>query len=753
MGITGLARWVNSPPDGLSTISENIVKNHNGVYKEKWQLSVKSYRSVLSTAPQSGIQIERSMCALTMKENVFVSVEDPVAPTRADLLLGDNAYQPGHYRTTFLTLSPPGALEQLLEHLKAKWVPVRQAAPGNAPRNRGQGTGQQLMIDGLIFAIGTDWLVRAGNVILSGGAMKGMLLEAEYLPLPTLQSPADDGTSELLSNLLTSVLPNIRDAKTVAITISDAQWEDVLWDREEEEKEKEQPKEPDPDDIYVYGDEEDVPQHRRGDWVGVDRDRRSAYLIIARTDQYNRGMQTWQSVISWFRWNSYPYVFPLSLGFPASADHVHAIILVKITLPQQAAGPLCLQRDQASDFASTCGQFGINLESHGLTVLQVFFGRSMSEERLMQSANYVRTELPVRIAHRLRDLQALPYIVVTQEGVAKVYELYWSAFEKFRRYPSITNLQDNERFCEFLREILDEHGSVIPNLSLGLSLSSPYLPPDTLDLFMHRMLVSRISRRVLTQHHLALSDTYMGKKSLRYTDSEPRVGIIYTGLDVRRSIEKCAKLLKRGPLASESDEIENGTMPEVVIEGNLDTKFSYIREHLEYIVFELLKNSMRATRLKHRPSSSVPPITATIALGTNDIGIRISDQGGGLLTVQNHKQIKSPSDLFSFSHVRNPQRMEDSRLGTLRSASSRKEGVWATVHEQVESWQQTSRKDDPGQKAGVGSHAQLGIGLPMSNIFATYFGGSLDIVSLDGWGTDAYVRLPKLGTNLEAVNF
>lgn len=40
-----------------------------------------------------------------------------------------------------------------------------------------------------------------------------------------------------------------------------------------------------------------------------------------------------------------------------------------------------------------------------------------------QSANYVRTELPVRIAHRIRDLQALPYVVVTQEGVAKTYEV------------------------------------------------------------------------------------------------------------------------------------------------------------------------------------------------------------------------------------------------------------------------------------------------------------------------------------------
>lgn len=68
----------------------------------------------------------------------------------------------------------------------------------------------------------------------------------------------------------------------------------------------------------------------------------------------------------------------------------------------------------------------------------------------MQSANYVRTELPIRIAHRIRDMQALPYVVVRQEMVAKVYEvgverltryalltylcfwqLYWDAFEKW----------------------------------------------------------------------------------------------------------------------------------------------------------------------------------------------------------------------------------------------------------------------------------------------------------------------------------
>lgn len=100
--------------------------------------------------------------------------------------------------------------------------------------------------------------------------------------MPVLHSEIADGTSELLSNLLTSILPNIRDAKTVAVTISDAQWEDVLWDREEELKGMNM-KNATPDsqnnDPYAW-DEDDSVEWKQGDWVGVDRDQRSAFLIM-----------------------------------------------------------------------------------------------------------------------------------------------------------------------------------------------------------------------------------------------------------------------------------------------------------------------------------------------------------------------------------------------------------------------------------------------------------------------------------------
>ncbi|KAG6854810.1 hypothetical protein C0991_001237 [Blastosporella zonata] len=124
--------------------------------------------------------------------------------------------------------------------------------------------------------------------------------------------------------------------------------------------------------------------------------------------------------------------------------------------------------------------------------------------------------------------------------------------------------------------------TVIPSLSLGLSLSSRFLPPDQLDSFMRRMLVSRISRRVLAEHHIALSEIHAGTHA--ESSGEPHVGIIFTGLNVRRSIERCVKLLKARPVGTEDhygDGVLGAGWPEVTIDGHVDTKFAYIREHLE----------------------------------------------------------------------------------------------------------------------------------------------------------------------------
>lgn len=93
-----------------------------------------------------------------------------------------------------------------------------------------------------------------------------------------------------------------------------------------------------------------------------------------------------------------------------------------------------------------------------------------------------------RLAHRLRDIQQLPYVIVSNPHLSLVYELYYKAFERFRVVPEICSLDDNDRFCDILRQTLKEHLVTIPNLAMGVLECQGLMPPDDMDRFMNTLL-------------------------------------------------------------------------------------------------------------------------------------------------------------------------------------------------------------------------------------------------------------------------
>lgn len=264
--------------------------------------------------------------------------------------------------------------------------------------------------------------------------------------------------------------------------------------------------------------------------------------------------------------------------------------------------------------------------------------------KVLESAGFMCRELPIRLARRLLDLQLLPFIVVTNPHIKQVYESYWHAFNTLRNYPIPVDIASNKQFSSLLRRLVDEHAPMLDLLATGLRevRRKPLIGAHLyLDGFLEAMLRSRISRRILAEQHINLTSPRPGY-----------YGIVNLNVHIAECIDFARSRCRQVCME------HYGVAPEVVVSGNAELKIPYIDAHLDYMLYELIKNSMRAVVEKHskmlennrnadgkisgfasRPrqlkemptSPSLPPIHVRICEGsTENIALRISDQGGGI---------------------------------------------------------------------------------------------------------------------------
>jgi signal transduction histidine kinase len=160
--------------------------------------------------------------------------------------------------------------------------------------------------------------------------------------------------------------------------------------------------------------------------------------------------------------------------------------------------------------------------------------------------------------------------------------------------------------------------------------------------FLDDMIQARIGIRLIAEQAIALMHQ-KDKKTGGY------IGIIDTQIEPNQLIKQCADFV------GELCEFNYGESPEVIIDGHIDTKFTYVPVHLEYILTELLKNSYRATVEHHKKmgrTTGLPPIQITISQGQEDISIRIRDQGNGISDEDLHK-------VFEYSYTTVSKAAED----------------------------------------------------------------------------------------------
>ncbi|KAI0332082.1 26S proteasome subunit P45 [Cubamyces sp. BRFM 1775] len=378
------------------------------------------------------------------------------------------------------------------------------------------------------------------------------------------------------------------------------------------------------------------------------------------------------------------------------------------------------------------------------------FARPLTPESVLKSVGYVFTEIPRRLAMRARSLESLPFIVGMNPFIARTLQAHRRAFQFLIMHPPVKTLEENARFIEQLSELVQSHANDIPAMAKGFQECARYLTPEQISEFLDSTIRNRIAVRLIAEQHIAIS-----RDLARGDNDGNHLGVVDLACSPKEMIGVC------GSFVSDLCEATLGASPQIVIDGDADATFAYVPVHLEYILTEILKNAFRATvewhQRHHSYTSTVPippvvitiaappradPATSTRAPGPRYLSMRVRDQGGGVPPA-------NMSRIFSYSFTTagrgaegNGSGYDDDGMGGGPYAAQHIGGSAAVDGGGSGSGgglftEITGR----GVQMGMGTIAGLGYGLPMSRLYARYFGGSFDFKSLDGWGSDVFIKL------------
>eukprot|EP00798_Chlamydomonas_sp_ICE-L_P000376 gene376-1766_t len=334
------------------------------------------------------------------------------------------------------------------------------------------------------------------------------------------------------------------------------------------------------------------------------------------------------------------------------------------------------------------------------------------KKKMLISARFLHQEVPVRLAHRIMELSSLPEELATSSHIQRVKRWYAQSFAELRKFTHIKTSEDVAAFTRLLRVEEYKHLKFEREGLDGPDSECPWMRTDfngdtDIQAFLDNFFLARISTRFLAGHHIALFDQEVQKKKLEVMLVEPypsrQVGLIDIECSpmkiVQRAIDDAREVCRTSC----------GFAPEVHLHGDQRLALPFIPKHLDFMVFELVKNALRATQDKYE--GDPPPVNVFVCSGSEDIAIKVSDRGAGI------------------------PRSELSRVFTY---------LYTTAHSPLPK-AGSDYKSLPTVLAGYGC------GLPLGQLHAKYFGGDLQICPMEGYGTDAFLHLCRHGSGEELL--
>ncbi|ELK01653.1 [Pyruvate dehydrogenase [lipoamide]] kinase isozyme 2, mitochondrial [Pteropus alecto] len=363
------------------------------------------------------------------------------------------------------------------------------------------------------------------------------------------------------------------------------------------------------------------------------------------------------------------------------------------------------------------------------------FGSSNACEKT--SFTFLRQELPVRLANIMKEINLLPDRVLSTPSVQLVQSWYVQSLLDIMEFldKDPEDRHTLSQFTEALVTIRNRHNDVVPTMAQGvLEYKDAYgddpVSNQNIQYFLDRFYLSRISIRMLINQHTLIFDGSTNPAHPKHIGSiDPNCSVS----EVVKDAYDMAKLLcDKYYMASPDLEIQEISASK----SKQPIHMVYVPSHLYHILFELFKNAMRATVESHESSLILPPIKIMVALGKEDLSIKMSDQGGGV-------PLRKIERLFSYLYSTAPT----PQLGT---GGTPLFWEYSCLIPAQHCSLSTSAAEAPASSIHfLPAHLQAGFGygLPISRLYAKYFQGDLQLFSMEGFGTDAVIYLKALSTD------
>jgi len=284
-----------------------------------------------------------------------------------------------------------------------------------------------------------------------------------------------------------------------------------------------------------------------------------------------------------------------------------------------------------------------------------------------------------------------------------IRSLYFDAFRKLRAVPP----EEEERFRSMLQDIKRRNANMLFHVMRGVRTmrAKHALTEEQVNRFLDEFLTARIGTDILSSQYLAITRPD-SPTSVVTPDCDP--------VDVVRTAAGDAATLCRH---------HYGWSPPIDIVDVGQVRFPFIKQYLNYIMFELIKNSLRAVveRYGSREAAEAYPIRVVVCGDDDTIVLRVSDCGGGI-------PLDDMDQVWSYLYTTAKPACED-----------------------VSSVDSDDDDNDSDDDRGIAPLAGFGCGLPLSRNYACYVGGWLELHSIPEYGTDTYLYLNRAGNVEEAM--